>query len=277
MTFRRAIVRPPAATFAEGLTTAGLGLPDLPLALAQHAAYVAALEACGVAVTALPPHEGYPDSTFVEDTAVLARGLAVLCRPGAASRAGEVEAIRSAVEAFFSSPAAIEAPGTVDGGDALRGRGPRLHRRLGEDERGGSEAARGAPLGPRARLDARRRAGRSRTPPPQERDRLARRTDPRSDRGPRAPPRVRRLDAAPGLSRRGVRRKRRPRERARPSRRRLPPFRGGRSRTRPSRRPSRHVGVPKARRRPQLSLPPLLTRRAAAPFPRSRRTRRGRD
>jgi len=47
MTFTRAIVRPPSATFADGLTTAALGAPDLGLALAQHAAYVAALEAAG--------------------------------------------------------------------------------------------------------------------------------------------------------------------------------------------------------------------------------------
>jgi len=117
VSFTRAVVRPPGATFADGLTTAGLGPPDLGLALAQHRAYVAALAACGLAVTLLPPDDRFPDSTFVEDTAVLARGLAVLCRPGAPSRAGEVAAIRGALEAFFPSPAAIEAPGTVDGGD----------------------------------------------------------------------------------------------------------------------------------------------------------------
>lgn len=117
MSFTHAIVRPPAATFAEGLTTAGLGPPDLPLALAQHRAYVAALEACGLVVTALPPDDRFPDSTFVEDTAVLARGLAVLCRPGASSRLGEVEGIRPALAPFFRSFARIEPPGTVDGGD----------------------------------------------------------------------------------------------------------------------------------------------------------------
>lgn len=117
MTFTRAIVRPPATTFADGLTTAGLGPPDLPLALAQHATYARALEACGLEVTRLPADDRFPDSTFVEDTAVLARGLAVLCRPGAPSRAGEVDAIREAVEAAFADVARIEAPGTVDGGD----------------------------------------------------------------------------------------------------------------------------------------------------------------
>ena len=139
MTFTRAIVRPPAATFADGLTTAGLGPPDLPAALAQHAAYVAALEACGLAVTRLPPDDRFPDSTFVEDTAVLARGLAVLCRPGAPSRAGEVEAIRPALDAFFPSSAAIEAPGTVDGGDVCEAGD---HVFIGVSERTNEEGAR---------------------------------------------------------------------------------------------------------------------------------------
>ena len=51
--FKRAIVRPPAANFADGLTTAGLGAPDVALALEQHARYWEALERCGLALTRL--------------------------------------------------------------------------------------------------------------------------------------------------------------------------------------------------------------------------------
>ena len=139
MSFTRALVRPPGATFADGLTTAGLGPPDLPTALVQHAAYVAALAACGLSVTTLSPDDRFPDSTFVEDTAVLLRGLAVLCRPGAPSRAGEVEAIRPALEAFFPSPVAIEAPGKVDGGDVCEAGD---HVFIGISERTNEEGAR---------------------------------------------------------------------------------------------------------------------------------------
>jgi dimethylargininase len=139
VSFTRAIVRPPCANFADGLTTAGLGAPDLALARAQHEAYVRALEACGLAVTRLPADDRFPDSTFVEDTAVLARGLAVLCRPGAPSRAGEVAAIRAAVEAEFADVAAIEAPGTVDGGDVCEAGD---HVFVGVSERTNEEGAR---------------------------------------------------------------------------------------------------------------------------------------
>jgi len=121
--FTAAIVRPPAASFAEGLTTAGLGAPDLSLALSQHAAYVAALEQLGVHVTALPPDAAFPDSTFVEDTAVVTARGAIVARPGAPSRAGEVAAIRQVLEARLGSVAAITSPGTLDGGDVCQADG----------------------------------------------------------------------------------------------------------------------------------------------------------
>src|SRR6185503_6880600 len=104
--FTRAIVRPPAANFFAGLTTAGLGAPDYGLALHQHARYCEALERCGVALTKLEPDPRHPDSTFVEDVAILVGAphgrasdpIAILTRPGATSRRGEVNSMRVALE-----------------------------------------------------------------------------------------------------------------------------------------------------------------------------------
>lgn len=116
--FTRAIVCPPADTYADGLTTAALGAPDLSLARAQHAAYVSALEAAGVQVTALPADTNYPDSTFVEDTALVTAKGAIRCRPGAKSRAGEVLSMHAALERLLGHELhVITEPGTVDGGD----------------------------------------------------------------------------------------------------------------------------------------------------------------
>jgi len=125
--FSKAIVRPPCARFAAGLTTINLGAPNHVRALKQHAAYCEALEKCGLTLTRLEPDERYPDSTFVEDTAVIARagphgrareqGLAVLTRPGASSRAGEVESIAGVLSSLFPELQKIYEPGTLDGGD----------------------------------------------------------------------------------------------------------------------------------------------------------------
>jgi dimethylargininase len=115
--FTRAIVRPPAPNFAGGLRTAGLGTPDYALALKQHEGYCAALEQCGLTLTRLEPDHTYPDSTFVEDVAIVTDAFAILTRPGAPSRAGEVESMRQTLAIFFEKVFAIEAPGTLDGGD----------------------------------------------------------------------------------------------------------------------------------------------------------------
>jgi len=115
--FNRAIVRIPGRNFSDGLTSVDLGVPQFEDVLKQHASYCDALRKCGLELTVLEPDLRHPDSTFVEDTAILTPQTAIFCRPGASSREGEVAAIRSAVERFYFSTFAIEAPGTVDGGD----------------------------------------------------------------------------------------------------------------------------------------------------------------
>lgn len=115
--FSRAIVRIPGSNFADGLTTVDLGVPHFDQVLAQHAHYCDALRECGLEITSLAPDLSHPDSTFVEDTAILTPHAAILCRPGAASRVGEVAGIRPVIESFYSGFLAIDAPGTVDGGD----------------------------------------------------------------------------------------------------------------------------------------------------------------
>ena len=115
--FKYAIVRIPGSNFADGLTTVNLGVPSHNRVLAQHSSYCDALRSCGLDVTTLEADLHHPDSTFVEDTAILTRRGAILARPGAATRAGEVEAIGSAIERFYPSTLSIQSPGTVDGGD----------------------------------------------------------------------------------------------------------------------------------------------------------------
>ncbi len=90
-------------------------------AAAQHEAYCEALSQAGLAVTCLPPLDEYPDSTFVEDTAIVtAYAGAILTRPGAVERRGEAAAMRDALLEFYPSIETIEAPGTLDGGDVCQ-------------------------------------------------------------------------------------------------------------------------------------------------------------
>jgi dimethylargininase len=117
MILNQAIVRPPGANFADGLTSSKLGKPNPHLALEQHAAYCRALENCGLNLTELEPDIQYPDSTFVEDTAILTSRMAVLTRPGTSSRRGEVSLIKPILSHFYPYLYSIQHPGTLDGGD----------------------------------------------------------------------------------------------------------------------------------------------------------------
>jgi len=117
MPYKHAIVRPPNTNFAQGLTTTSLGEPNLKTALDQHAVYCAALARCGLTLTRLEPESQYPDSTFVEDTAIVTERSAILTRPGAISRREEVSSIEQVLNQFYPVLNAIHSPGTLDGGD----------------------------------------------------------------------------------------------------------------------------------------------------------------
>jgi dimethylargininase len=115
--FTKAIVRMPAENFADGLTTMDLGMPDFAKTIEQHQRYCEALLRCGLEVIPLEADPKHPDSTFVEDVAILTAQGAILTRPGANSRAGEVENMKTTLQQFYTEMAEITEPGTLDGGD----------------------------------------------------------------------------------------------------------------------------------------------------------------
>lgn len=118
MALTHAIARLPTTNAGDGLSTAGLGTPDTERMLAQHRDYVRILKSLGLQVTVLDADENFPDSCFVEDTAVVTPELAVIARPGAPSRRGEEIAIEPLLAAHRPI-ARIVAPGSVDGGDIV--------------------------------------------------------------------------------------------------------------------------------------------------------------
>ena len=117
--FTRAIVRTPCQAMVNGLSSADLGLPDYTKALDQHADYVRALNECGLQVTVLPADEAYPDSTFVEDVALMTRPCAILTNPGAPTRRGEAASIHATLGQFYTHVEIIESPGSVEAGDIM--------------------------------------------------------------------------------------------------------------------------------------------------------------
>jgi len=119
MNFQYALVKKPASTYSQGITSGLFGVPDYELTLTQHQAYCQALEHCGVKVIVLAPDERFPDSTFVEDTAIVGKDFAVITNPGDERRRGEIKAVEEAIKTIpsFKRIYSIRPPGTVDGGD----------------------------------------------------------------------------------------------------------------------------------------------------------------
>jgi len=116
-----AVVRSPSPRFVEAELTHLARAPiDLELAHAQHAGYVRLLSRLGLEVLWLPPLPAHPDGVFVEDTVIVVGDTAVLTRPGALSRRGEVASVGQALLARGYRLRSIVAPGAMDGGDVLQ-------------------------------------------------------------------------------------------------------------------------------------------------------------
>ena len=118
--FTHAVTRRPATSIIRGLRAVDTGNPDLGLMQRHHADYVAALKAAGAIVTELDALDDYPDSVFVEDTALCLPQGAVIMRPGAPSRLGEAAEMAPVLQKMYSTIRRIEGEGSfIEGGDIL--------------------------------------------------------------------------------------------------------------------------------------------------------------
>lgn len=117
--FSRAITRRPASSIVNGLRDTDTGTPDLNQMLKDHAHYVATLKRAGAEVIELPPLEAYPDGVFVEDTALCLPQGAILLKPGAEPRMGEVDEMLLPLRQAYDDLRRIAGPGHIEGGDIL--------------------------------------------------------------------------------------------------------------------------------------------------------------
>ncbi len=118
--FQNAIVRRPCRNLVNGISNARLGLPDYEKSLRQHDQYIKTLERCGLRVQVLDADENFPDSVFVEDTAVVTKEFAVVTRPGTPAREGETHEMGTILKQSFPKMEFINAPGSLDGGDIMK-------------------------------------------------------------------------------------------------------------------------------------------------------------
>ncbi|MGL3820021.1 dimethylarginine dimethylaminohydrolase family protein [Sphingopyxis sp. R3-92] len=118
--FTHALCRAPAPSAVHGIRADGGPDPDFADLVAEHTAYVATLRELGLAVEVLPPLDDFPDALFTEDVALTFPEGAILLRPGAPTRAGEVEHMREPLAALHPRLLEMTGAGYADGGDVLR-------------------------------------------------------------------------------------------------------------------------------------------------------------
>jgi len=92
---------------------------DIDLAIAQHNEYERALIEMSVRVIFLPEQPNLPDAVFVEDPLLVFDEIAILTRPGAASRRAECDSLGEAIAPFRPVHRMAE-PATLEGGDVMR-------------------------------------------------------------------------------------------------------------------------------------------------------------
>jgi len=92
---------------------------DYERAVRQHTVYCQKLRELGCEVIELTQNEHLPDSTFIEDTAVVLNEIAVMANMGVISRQPEVASVAQ-ILAQYRQLAHIQPPATLEGGDVLR-------------------------------------------------------------------------------------------------------------------------------------------------------------
>ena len=118
----RALLRQIPHTFPQALVKEGTPHLDVDRARAQHSVYRRLIEEAGYEVTVLPADSNHPDCLFVEDTVVIVGNTALITRPGAPSRRGEIDLIAETLAPHLRIER-MTAPATLDGGDVFTMRG----------------------------------------------------------------------------------------------------------------------------------------------------------
>lgn len=118
-TFTHAICRKPSASIVDGLRAVDTGTPDLSRFERDHQTYIETLRQTGAEVIVLDALEAFPDAVFVEDTALCLPEGAVLLRPGAPTRLGEVEEMAGALGRLYGQVRRIDGEAFIEGGDIL--------------------------------------------------------------------------------------------------------------------------------------------------------------
>ncbi len=115
-----ALMREVSPSIANCEVTNITGRPiDPQQAAKEHESYAQCLRDLGYKIHMIEADENLPESSFIEDTAIVLDEIAVIAHPGASSRRGETKAVSEALS-IYRDLDFIGESGTLDGGDVLK-------------------------------------------------------------------------------------------------------------------------------------------------------------
>ena len=116
---KHALVRPPGRKYRNCISLHPLRHTiDLPRALKQHEEYCQTLKDLGLELIKMPANDEHPDSCFVEDTAIIHKGKALITRLAKESRRGEEDSVAHILKDYLKIKKATP-PATIEGGDVV--------------------------------------------------------------------------------------------------------------------------------------------------------------
>jgi dimethylargininase len=114
-----ALVREPGDLYKNCITSHPQSTSiNINIVRKHHVEYCNTLEELGLELIKLPRLNEYPDSCFIEDTAIIHNGRAFITRMGAVERRGEVNSVESVLTEFTEVKKAVE-PAIIEGGDVI--------------------------------------------------------------------------------------------------------------------------------------------------------------
>ncbi len=115
--FKKAIIRKPCKNVVNGISSKKIQ-PNYNKLVEEHEFYTKTLNSLNLEVIRLNELENFPDSVFVEDTALIYKSICIILNPRDKSRNYESKVIKDEIKKYFDNMLFIE-NGFVEGGDVL--------------------------------------------------------------------------------------------------------------------------------------------------------------
>ena len=118
--YKNTVLKTTSETFVDGLSLSEIGIPIYNHSTEQHKIYEELRKKNDFEINVLPENYNFPDSSFVEDIAVLTPTFVVMSNSDVPARMEEIFEMEPILNSFYDKIYYIQEPGTLKGEDVLQ-------------------------------------------------------------------------------------------------------------------------------------------------------------